>query len=377
MKVSLIKELYHVLQKQWHEAMQKSGSKVHLGNNPCLAEIIHHTWKWPFVAAGFYFKDRLIAWASAISIRNNFVSLPHFDHGSLWVDVDYLTSLTETMDQAAECHFHKLFYTRFCDLLGQGVNGQATETLLRVDLELQELKSDFFSGEGKSCTKFRIRERFRLSEYFQDGKVIPFIHTEESMLKQMDNFSGNLRRKIRKAEKNGIETIVGKSELLDDFYRVYCKNISRLGSFGLPEIFFTNLLKRYKYGEAYVVLARYKQKIIGSSIVLCYLNFAENAWFASDNTFSSLYVTYALHHKMISLSIEAGCSTYSFGRSTENSSVHTFKKQWGTTDQPLYLNDSTKQPGQIQKHTCVRHFLKRIPSPLIRPFDGLVSRYVY
>jgi len=251
MKVSIVDESYQALQKQWCEAMRKSAGPVQLGNNPSLAEIIHLTWKWPWITAGFYSDDRLLALASAVKIRNKYVSLPHFDHGSLWVDYKYLSLIAGTEDQDAEYSFHKFFYHRFIELPEQMPKLKGSGTFFRIDISAQELRQGLESNEKNKGTDFMIRSRFRLSPHYLDDKVIPCLLLEKSMPEQMDRFSGNLRRKIRKAEKNGIETIVGRSELLADFYRVYCKNISQLSSFALPKRFFLNLLTHYKNGNVY------------------------------------------------------------------------------------------------------------------------------
>jgi hypothetical protein len=363
--------------EHWAEAMRQSGSPANIGNNPFLPVIISNTWRWPYIAAGFYIEDRLVAWISAVKIRNKWVSLPHFDHGSLWTDWDYLNSITKPHDKKSEKFFHQFILSLFHDYMNTIKKPVNTSRHIRVDMDTSEFTGAVLPGKWQKSTHMEIRSKFPLMNHQLAGKVIPMIQLGNYDSNQLDGFSGNVRRKIRKSAKNGIETLAGKEELLNDFYQIYRNNIHQLGSFALPFRFFKNLLTQYKRGAVYIVLAKIGTEVVGASILITYLRFAENAWFASLKEFNRFYVTYALHHKMIGLSVSNHCDHYSFGRSTTNSSVHRFKQQWGTCDEQLFFNSTKSRIGLPVKCNYVHHFIKNLPLGLVRIFDEPVSRLLY
>jgi hypothetical protein len=170
---------------------------------------------------------------------------------------------------------------------------------------------------------------------------------------------------------------VGGLELVNQFYAVYRENIHQLGSFALPVKFFQNLLEKYDFGSARIILASYQGRNVGAAVYLDFLEYAENGWFASLWKANSLYVTYALHNKMINLAIQNNCKKYSFGRSTVNSSVHYYKKQWGGTDEPLYFNSTSKTTNSGKLYEVASPVIKKLPRTLVSVFDWPVSRFIY
>ena len=69
---------------------------------------------------------------------------------------------------------------------------------------------------------------------------------KDDMEEQWMGLSSNLRRKVNKAQENGINVISGNEELLDDFYSVYSKNIARLGSLAYSKRYFAELIEFFK-----------------------------------------------------------------------------------------------------------------------------------
>ena len=60
---------------------------------------------------------------------------------------------------------------------------------------------------------------------------------------QWQRFDGKLRNQIRKAEKSGFRWVSGHSELLDDFYSVFARNMRDLGTPVYGKSFFAMCLK--------------------------------------------------------------------------------------------------------------------------------------
>ena len=85
--------------------------------------------------------------------------------------------------------------------------------------------------------------KFRLRSSIIAYKVSSDLKLKKDFYDQMNFFSASVRRKIRKAERNGIIVTLGGLNNLDLFYSLYRKRIHQLGSVGLPKKYFKKLLK--------------------------------------------------------------------------------------------------------------------------------------
>lgn len=363
----------------WVSAMSQSIQEATIGHNPILPSVIHKSWGWPFLFIEFLFKDRLVALVSFVKIRRTWVSLPHFDHDSLWVDLDFLNRKSEILDDIIIVPewINRFFYHRAFEILRK-VNGDLIPgTIVAVQLD----SHDFNKHNEKLTTKghcgVMARNRYQVLPHGDNAKIIPVLTLTENHKIQFESFSSNVRRKIRKSVKNGIRVEIGGIELVDDFYKVYRNNIRSLGSFALPKRFFIDLFSGYKYGEARIFIARLRGVAIGGGILLSFSGYAENAWFCSLKNYNKYYVTYALVEAMIRFSMDSGCSKFSFGRSTVNSSGHIYKRQWSKTEVPLIMSSTKKIRLNPVKLTFVPRLIRLVPDVLLNRLDGLVSKLIY
>lgn len=220
-----------------------------------------------------------------------------------------------------------------------------------------------------------IFSKFRLGSSIIAYKVSSDLKLKNNFYNQMNFFSASVRRKIRKAERNGIIVTLGGLNNLDLFYSLYRKRIHQLGSVGLPKKHFKNLLKDSSLVK--LVFAVYQSECIGVAILNIQSLHAENLYFATSIKHNYLYPSYALHAKMIQLSIEAHSEYYSFGRSTINSSVHIYKQQWGAENRPLYYANSFENWSFRWIQKILRHIIPFMPLAFVRLFDHFVPKKRY
>jgi hypothetical protein len=362
-------------EKLFLEEMKNEGV-VDIGCNPSLAEIINKTWGWPAVKVFYFLNKQPAAFLSAVRIEKKWVALPHFDHGSLWFSPKVLMDDSLARFPKDEKEIHQFLYNIFARATAEMVAMPKKFCSYAIDLTGMEATGDQPLQVNPSI-QLVCRSHLPLFKYHIENKVIPILQLAENRQQQLQAFSSNVRRKINKSRSNGFTLQTGGLELLEDFYPVYRGNIRRLGSFGLPKKFFRNLLHLYQNGQAKVFMAYHGGKPAGASILLTFLNRAENGWFSSVRSFNRLYVTYFLHDAMMDYAIKAGCNTYSFGRSTRNSPGHIYKQQWGTFDTPLYFNATRKMHDAASGHQLIRCILRWIPKQVSSLFDGPVSRIIY
>ncbi len=207
-----------------------------------------------------------------------------------------------------------------------------------------------------------------------NGKVVSLLELSTDPWLE---FTTNLRRKIRKSQKNGFTTVHGGMELLDDFYCIYASHIRSLGSAPLTRKWFQNLLQHYQNGFCGIFLLKIAEEPVGAAFNLAYQNFYENSYFAVLKPHQHTYGSYALTYAMIEHARTLDATTYSFGRSTKNSGVHQFKQQWNTTDIQLNWLKYPKENINLRHHTTLNKIWKNLPIPLRKPLDSYISKWIY
>jgi hypothetical protein len=346
-----------------------------VGNNPILPAIIKKTWTWPCFSVVFEIDETPVAYFSAFKISNIWISLPHFSYSSLWLNYSFIVAgLKSNRLEIPSCEqCSQRFFNRFINQLP--VNPVNDGNPAKVSVVLTDLLTDVPLNEKSE--NLISRNQLKLAQHYNTSKVLSLLSLKQSMDEQMTELSSNLRRKIRKAKTNGISVTKGGIELLPAFYKIYRKEIHRHGSFGVPIAFFRNLIDDYSFGKVSVFLANHNGKIVGSSIMMTYLGYSENPAFATEPESNRMYSSYSLHNAMIQAAIEEGCHTYSFGHSTNGSSVHKYKQQWNTFDKPIFLNSTYPIKSLVVKYQFLLPIIKLIPLRLISLFDSYISKKIY
>jgi hypothetical protein len=330
--IKLVKE---VAPELMHELAGDERFVTH-AHNPCVVDILSHTFGWEGGAFLVFDNDKPIGYFAGIIIKGHIVSIPHFSYGGL------ITS-----------------------------NPEKNEIYSEILPKLYE----YFSGSVKTDISYLLRDTERVGAYVQDNKVVSWIDISGKSVQQV--IPAAQFAKARKAIENGLDCKSGGIELLHDFYHVYSGNMLRLGSPVLPKQLFANILKRYTNGNAKIFCV-YKEKApVGASFVMSYMGFFENTWFSTLQKHNQLYPAQLLHQEMINFSISQGGRTYSFGRSTSGSGVHEFKRRWGTEETVIYWNYDKPLKTNLRKLEFLSKIWKLLPLPFANVIGPLVSGRVY
>jgi serine/alanine adding enzyme len=147
-------------------------------------------------------------------------------------------------------------------------------------------------------------------------------------------FNAKLRNQIRKAEKSGLQFVIGRLELLDRFYEVFAHNMGDLGTPVYGKSFFRNILEAFP-DTATIFAVYHETKMIAAGIGSWFRNMLEIPWASSISDYKMLCPNNMLYWEAIRFAICNGFKRFDFGRSTPNEGIYNFKKQWGA--QPLQL----------------------------------------
>lgn len=239
--------------------------------------------------------------------------------------------------------------------------------------------NDLFNKYLPRSSRWQIRYILPLSPYYRNDKVLSYIHlgNKDNLWK---SFSQNLRRKIRKSYKNGLIAKHGGTELINDFYDVYTLNMHRLGSPALPKGLIEQLVQYYHDGlqnHAKIFIIYLNSKAIGAALLLISKNSAENILLGSLSEHNQYYTTYMLHWEMMTYALKNNVKTYSLGRSTKDSGVHQYKKQWNTEEIQLYWSYSHPLKKRIKDMSFLSQIWKLVPHRIARFFGPFFAHKLY
>jgi serine/alanine adding enzyme len=224
--------------------------------------------------------------------------------------------------------------------------------------------------------KWEIRSFKRLSQYYNNEKVVSYLKLEKSEEKQWMYFSSSLRNNVKKAIKKGITVQSGRFDLLDNFYYVYSKNMHMLGSPVYSKKFFKELLKSF-HNDTQVFVAYIDGKPIGCSFYLKYNEYSEICWASSIRKYNNLNTNYLVYWESIKYALSQNCDYFSFGRSTKNAPTYKFKHHWSPIEKTLYFNYSHPQERDLKKQKYLSVIWKKIPYRVTLLIGPKILKYIY
>lgn len=225
-----------------------------------------------------------------------------------------------------------------------------------VDAALMEAAT--YKARQKGCEHVEIRETFPRNENLmsEDAECWPAKTTKVSMVlplpdseAQLDaEFSAKLRSQTRRASKAGAEAFTGGLDLLDDFYRVFARNMRDLGTPVYPKCFFENILTAFT-DEAFLTVVYLNSRPVAAGFLISHGKTLEIPWASSLREANATSVNMMLYRHILGEAIRRGYEYFDFGRSSKEAPTHRFKRQWGAVEHPLHwhywLAEGDELPG--------------------------------
>lgn len=361
------------LDERWISILERNKSMITTGLNPSMLAVIQQTWGWPVLMVYFNCESRTFALFSAMQINRQWVSLPHCDQGGVWYDRDFLSSMGINPRD-----YNQLYKTLVC-IAVRSINESRVKisNVLEFDFSIDELFKLSLAHLDRKTDSWFVRSTLMLQKQLDSFKVIHEISLDPAV-SIVDQLPRGPRYKIRRAFNNGLVIRKGAAELLPAFYSLYRNRIHQLGSFGLPLGFFLNLLTLYRYGAANIFVCYHEGSPVGASILLKFLDYSENMWFATLPGHNKLYTSYLLHFAMMTDAVNNGCIKYSMGRSTVGKGVQRYKSQFGGDEKFLYYsqNNESKSINHFSK-PIIPAIIKNLPITITQNFDFTISKYFY
>lgn len=188
------------------------------------------------------------------------------------------------------------------------------------------------------------------------------------------------RSQIKRPIKEGVSHKIGKAELLDDFYQVFCENMRDLGTPVYGKSFFVNILNTFKESCS-ICIVYWQGKPVSAGFLLRYKDRMEIPWASTLSYANRISVNMYLYWQILSNAIEIGCSEFDFGRSTIDEGTYRFKKQWKSEPQQCYWYHWVPEGGELPnlspsnaKFDLAIKVWKKLPLPITNTLGPLLVK---
>lgn len=163
---------------------------------------------------------------------------------------------------------------------------------------------------------------------------LPLPASDEVLWKQL---GPKIRAQVRRPHKDGraITVAHGGLELLPEFYHVFATNMRDLGTPVYSRRFFSEILRQLPNSSRLLVI-RVAGQPASAAFLLQGTERMEIPWASSLRAYNGIGVNMLLYWEALKFSIERGCTSFDFGRSSVDSGTFRFKRQWGAEPRQLY-----------------------------------------
>lgn len=189
-------------------------------------------------------------------------------------------------------------------------------------------------------------------------KVRMLLKLPESSTLLFDSFKSKLRSQVRKPQKEGLTTIIGGEDILDDYYHVFSINMRDLGSPVHSKRLFENILKEFG-GRVKLGVVKHNETATAAGLIFCFRELVEIIWASSLKSFNHLSPNMLLYWSFLEYAADSKYKFFDFGRSTIGEGTYKFKLQWGAEPEILHwyeiaTDNTTVERSKISNNDLLR-----------------------
>ncbi|MFQ3262059.1 FemAB family XrtA/PEP-CTERM system-associated protein [Reinekea sp.] len=183
---------------------------------------------------------------------------------------------------------------------------------------------------------------------------LPFADKKASMIlalpktaEELDAKVGSkVRAQVNKANEHNPSVAFGHHDLLDDFYKVFARNMRDLGTPVYSKQWFATLLDQLQY-NATIIVAYVNNKPVGTAFLTGHRDMLEVPWASTIKSANAMNINMWMYRQILGFAIKKGFMYFDFGRSTIDAGTYKFKKQWGAQPVAHYWYYASKNGNDI------------------------------
>ena len=143
-----------------------------------------------------------------------------------------------------------------------------------------------------------------------------------------EGFTPKLRAQIKRPQRENPVVKHGHVELLEDFYRVFARNMRDLGTPVYGRSFFHHILMTFPE-QSRILTISLGNKPVAAAFLIGYGETLEIPWASTVRAVNHLSINMLMYWEILGFAIENNYSFFDFGRSSKKAGTYQFKKQWG------------------------------------------------
>lgn len=199
--------------------------------------------------------------------------------------------------------------------------------------------------------------------------------------KVFNGFKTKLRSQVRKPQKEGVEVRFGADQV-GPFYQVFARHMRDLGTPAQPRALFDAIAAEFP-ADAWFAAAYHQGAPVACGCGFVWNGEFEMTWASSLSSANHLAPNMLLYWAFMERAAKEGLAVFNFGRCTEGSGTHRFKKQWGSRDEPLWWYQhaagdaaaATPSPDD-GAYSWGPRVWKHLPVPLATLLGPRIVRYI-
>ena len=201
--------------------------------------------------------------------------------------------------------------------------------------------------------------------------------SEPALMKQLD---AKLRSQVRRPQKEGVTVKFGADQVAP-FFDVFALHMRDLGTPTQPRLLFDTIAATFP-DDAWFGCAWYEGRPVACGCAFQWGNEVEMTWASSLNAYKRIAPNMLLYYRFMERAIDAGLTTFNFGRTSPGSGTHKFKLQWGARDEQLWWYDraeseEVKTPSPTDSgYSWGPRIWKRLPAPVATMLGPRIVRYI-
>lgn len=249
--------------------------------------------------------------------------------------------------------------------------GGAVAEQADIEIKLMAAVNDYAREAGVSHVEYR--DNLPRSGYaVKTDKVNMILALPDNGEALWQGFSSKLRAQIKRPQRENPRTVIGGLELLDDFYRVFSRNMRDLGTPVYTKAFFAEILRCFP-SQSRLIVVYLSKRPVAAAFLLGFKERLEIPWASTISDVNHLSINMLLYWEVLQFAIRTGYRFFDFGRSSKDAGTYRFKKQWGAEPMALYWHYWLKPGQQLPslnpsnpKYALMINIWKRLPLPLTR-----------
>jgi FemAB-related protein (PEP-CTERM system-associated) len=214
--------------------------------------------------------------------------------------------------------------------------------------------------------------------------LLPLVGGEEQV---MSLSSGSNRNHTKKTAKNKWFSVSFEDKGLEDFYRVYCRTVKRLGS-PAPAYGFFSSIRRLLPDNTVILTAKDNDndRVIGGMFLFLWKDTVYYYWGGALTEYNRKYINNFMYWEAAKYGISKGFKFLDLGRSPYGSGTYKFKEQWGAGPVQLKycrfgkdLRQDSGEKGIAVKKENFRLFIsmwKHMPGPVTKVIGRHLIKYI-